>query len=82
MSFYPGIHIESRSSCTLPTVKPKEFSGSLSFCCDPNLGLLIAVQDKSEPIKPTRDKDHRRCALGCGTWLFSIVTFCINENIN
>lgn len=76
MSSYPGIHTERKNSHALPTIKPKEFSGSLSFCHDPNPGLLIAVQEKSEPIKPAKDKDHKRCALRCGTWLFSIVAFC------
>lgn len=74
MSSYPGTYAERKNSHALPTIKAKEFGGSLTFCCDPNRGLWIAVQEKSEPIKPARDKDHKN-------WLFSIVAFYINNNI-
>lgn len=55
LSWHP--HWEENQPRT-STIKPKEFSGSLSFSRDSNLGLLIAVLKKSEPIELSRDKDH------------------------
>lgn len=74
---------QGKKAVCFPQEKPRNpmtvFAGH-SLCYDQSLGAVdswVAVQGKSEPIKPSRDKGCKKCAFGA--WclvIHSVVPFC------